>query len=57
LPDQASTLVQGDHPEIKRIFPGPDFTAMSAKAPFRMEIDSDDEGEVMIYSDPAGMTL
>jgi hypothetical protein len=30
---------------------------MSAKAPFRKEIDSDDEGEVMIYGDPAGMTF
>jgi hypothetical protein len=57
LPERAATLADWGDGRIQRTTPEPGFTILSAKAPFRKEIDSDDEGEIMIYGDPAGMAM
>jgi RNA-dependent RNA polymerase len=56
LPGKAATLGEGDNSKIMKTSLGPGILTLSAKAPFRKEIESDDEGEIMIYGDPAGMT-
>jgi RNA-dependent RNA polymerase len=57
LPKRPAELGEGQGSQVQRTTPKLGTTTMSAKAAFRKEIDSDGEGEVMVYDDPARMAF
>ena len=57
LPERAVASSQRQSGRTLEAKPRPAGATLSGQAAFRREIDSDDEGEVMVYGDPAGMAL
>ena len=57
LPEQSPALDERQLERTPKTTPRPVGTTLLAKAAFRKEINSDDDAEVMIYGDPAGMAL
>jgi RNA-dependent RNA polymerase len=57
VPERGPVLAEGQSSRIQRTEPKSATTNLSAKTAFRKEMDSDEDGEVMVYGDPAGITL
>jgi RNA-dependent RNA polymerase len=57
LPERPLKLMEGQGSQVQRTTPKLGTTTMSAKAVFRKEIDSDGEGEIKVYDDPARMAF
>ena len=57
LPERSQVAMEGQSGQPAKDTTGSATTMLSAKAVFQRKIDSDDEGEVMVYGDPAGMEL